>query len=139
MRLSAALVELLGRYLVRLLDPFVTLLAAKNPRVLHADCGRAVEVDVHEGVVALAVIGPLAAQQTVSMAEPQWCISDQRLNDRYQGVIKRCSMTPPRLALVVALELAGALNPPHADRRGVPARCRSAPACLCGLPLSPQW
>ena len=31
MRLSAALLVLLGRYLVRLLDPFVTLLAAKNP------------------------------------------------------------------------------------------------------------
>ena len=53
--------------------------------------------------MALAVIGPLAAQRMVSMSGPQWFISSQRLNHRYQGVIKKCSMTPPRLALVVAL------------------------------------
>jgi hypothetical protein len=58
---------------------------------------------------------PVAAQRVVAVLLGQWLIVRQRGHDLDEGALKRGSVRAFGLALVIALELTGALNPPHSS------------------------
>ena len=75
-------------------------------------------VDQHQvGLdVAIPVILPVPGQRVVAVPRFQRLVAGERDQDGQQVGIKRGPVPPFRLALVVALELAGAFNLPRADQ-----------------------
>ncbi len=66
--------------------------------------------------MTVSVILPVAGQRVVTVTRLQRQVVGERDQDGHQVGVERGPVLPFRLALVVALELAGALNLPHADR-----------------------
>lgn len=64
--------------------------------------------------MAVPVIFPIASQGMVAVARFKRLIAGQRPQDRHQLSIERCTVLPLSPTFVVALELAGVLNPSHA-------------------------
>ena len=75
-------------------------------------------VDQHQvGLyVAIAVIFPVARKRMVAASRLQRLIIREGDQDREQIAVERCPVAAPGHTFVVAFELAGPLNRPHADR-----------------------
>ena len=76
--------------------------------------------------VAISVILPVAGQCVIAVTWLQWMIAGQGFHNGHQFLIECGAVLALGLALVVALELAGVLNPPHASPPSAPRRYQSS-------------
>lgn len=76
--------------------------------------------------VAITVILPIARERMVVMPICKQLIYCKSLYDRHQIGVERRPVLSLGCALVVPLELACAVNCPHASLPSVPQRCRTS-------------